>query len=53
MTKTNTLKYMLHKSYTKSIIDLNFKLTVGRSSSRVSRNRHSAKTESELTLLQS
>ena len=51
MTKTNTPEiYMLHKSYTKSIKDLNFKLTVGRSSSRVSRHGHS-ETESELTEL--
>ena len=50
MTKTNTPKICYTNPTQKSIKDLNFKLTVGRSSSRVSRNRHS-KTESELTEL--
>ena len=45
MTKTNTPEIYVTQ---KSIKDLNFKLTVGRSSSRVSRHGHS-ETESELT----
>jgi len=49
MTQTNTKNICYTNPTQKSIKDLNFKLTVGRSSSRVSRNRH-LKTESELTI---
>ena len=54
MSQNDQNKYARNIRYTnptqKSIKDLNFKLTVGRSTSRVSRHGHS-ETESELTEL--